>query len=38
MYELLDSITDPQELRKLERKALPRLAAELRQFVLESVA
>jgi 1-deoxy-D-xylulose-5-phosphate synthase len=38
MYELLDSITDPQELRKLERRALPRLAAELRQFLLESVA
>jgi 1-deoxy-D-xylulose-5-phosphate synthase len=38
MYELLDSVTDPQELRKLERKALPRLAAELRQFLLESVA
>src|SRR5512143_2254857 len=38
MYELLDSITDPQELRKLEPKLLPRLAAELRQFLLESVA
>ncbi len=38
MYELLDTITDPHELRKLERKALPRLAAELRQFMLESVA
>jgi 1-deoxy-D-xylulose-5-phosphate synthase len=38
MYELLDTITDPRELRKLERKALPRLAAELRQFMLESVA
>jgi len=38
MYELLDSITDPQDLRKLDRKALPRLAAELRQFLLESVA
>jgi 1-deoxy-D-xylulose-5-phosphate synthase len=38
MYELLDTIIDPQELRKLERKALPRLAAELRQFMLESVA
>ena len=38
MYELLDTITDPQELRKLERKALPRLAAELRQFLLASVA
>ncbi|HTS54999.1 MAG TPA: 1-deoxy-D-xylulose-5-phosphate synthase [Burkholderiales bacterium] len=38
MYPLLDTITDPQQLRKLERKMLPRLAAELRQFILESVA
>jgi 1-deoxy-D-xylulose-5-phosphate synthase len=38
MYPLLDTITDPQHLRKLERKSLPRLAAELRQFLLESVA
>jgi 1-deoxy-D-xylulose-5-phosphate synthase len=37
-YPLLDTISDPAQLRKLERKALPRLAAELRQFLLESVA
>src|SRR4249919_777556 len=38
MYSLLDTISDPEALRKLERKALPRLAAEIRQFMLESVA
>jgi len=38
MYPLLDSVTDPEALRKLDRKTLPRLAAELRQFMLESVA
>jgi len=35
---LLDAIADPHDLRQLERKALPRLAAELRQLLLESVA
>ena len=38
MYELLDAIQSPADLRHLDRKALPRLAAELRQFLLESVA
>src|SRR3954469_5822059 len=38
MYELLDAIQSPAELRQLDRKALPRLAEELRQFLLESVA
>jgi len=38
MYPLLDNINDPHDLRKLERKVLPRLATELRQFLLESVA
>jgi 1-deoxy-D-xylulose-5-phosphate synthase len=38
MYELLETINDPAELRKLDRKQLPRLAAELRQYLLESVA
>ncbi len=38
MYELLDAIQSPADLRQLDRKALPRLAAELRQFLLESVA
>src|SRR4051794_39965655 len=38
MYELLDAIQSPAELRQLDRKALPRLAVELRQCLLESVA
>ncbi|HXV07562.1 MAG TPA: 1-deoxy-D-xylulose-5-phosphate synthase [Burkholderiales bacterium] len=38
MYELLESINDPAELRKLDRKELSQLAAELRQYLLESVA
>jgi len=38
MYELLETINEPAELRKLERKQLPQLAAELRQYLLESVA
>src|SRR6476469_4675909 len=38
MYELLDAIQSPAELRQLDRKALPRLADELRQFLLESLA
>src|SRR3954468_222137 len=38
MYPLLDAIHSPAELRHLDRKALPRLADELRQFLLESVA
>ena len=38
MFELLETINDPSALRKLERKALPGLAAELRQFLLQSVA
>jgi 1-deoxy-D-xylulose-5-phosphate synthase len=38
MYELLDAVFSPAELRQLDRKALPRLAAELRRFLLESVA
>jgi 1-deoxy-D-xylulose-5-phosphate synthase len=38
MYPLLDTITSPSKLRLLERKALPQLADELRQFLVESVA
>jgi 1-deoxy-D-xylulose-5-phosphate synthase len=38
MYELLNTIADPHDLRKLERKALPRLASEVRQYMLDSVA
>lgn len=38
MYPLLDTITTPSKLRALERKMLPQLADELRQFLVESVA
>jgi 1-deoxy-D-xylulose-5-phosphate synthase len=38
MYELLSTINDPADLRKLDRKQLPRLAEELREFLLESVS
>ena len=38
MYPLLDNIIDPSKLRLLERKVLPQLADELRQFLVESVA
>ena len=38
MYDLLTTINDPHELRGLERKQLPQLAQELRQFLLESVS
>ena len=38
MYDLLDTINDPHELRRLERSQLPRLAEELRAFLLESVS
>jgi 1-deoxy-D-xylulose-5-phosphate synthase len=38
MYALLESINEPADLRKLARHQLPALAAELRQFLLTSVA
>src|SRR5918911_1772395 len=38
MYELLFGVNHPHELRQLERSQLPRLANELRQFLLESVS
>ena len=38
MFELLKTIDDPADLRKLPRKELEQLATELRAFVLESVA
>jgi 1-deoxy-D-xylulose-5-phosphate synthase len=38
MNDLLLSINDPADLRKLERKQLPQVALELRQFLLESVS
>ncbi|XZG69850.1 1-deoxy-D-xylulose-5-phosphate synthase [Chitinibacteraceae bacterium HSL-7] len=36
--KLLDSISCPADLRRLERKALPQLAEELRQFLLDSIS
>jgi len=38
MYSLLNSINLPDDLRQLERKQLPQLAHELRQFLIESVS
>ena len=38
MSDLLHSINDPGDLRKLERRQLPQLAQELRQFLLDSVS
>jgi 1-deoxy-D-xylulose-5-phosphate synthase len=38
MYELLKTINDPAELRKLERRQLQQLADELRAYVLDSVS
>ena len=37
-YPLLDRINDPADLRKLERRDLPALSVELREFIVESVA
>ncbi len=37
-YSLLETINNPDELRKLERKQLPQLADELRAFLVESVS
>ena len=38
MSDLLYSNNDPGDLRKLERRQLPQLAQELRQFLLDSVS
>jgi len=38
MYSLLDTINTPEALRQMERKQLPQLAHELRQFLIESVS
>ncbi|WP_287462024.1 1-deoxy-D-xylulose-5-phosphate synthase N-terminal domain-containing protein, partial [Accumulibacter sp.] len=35
-YPLLDTISDPAQLRKLDRRQLPQLADELRHFLVES--
>jgi 1-deoxy-D-xylulose-5-phosphate synthase len=37
-YPLLDRIQSPADLRRLERESLPKLADELRAFLLESVS
>jgi len=37
-YPLLDTITSPAQLRELDRKQLPQLADELRNFLVESVS
>jgi len=38
MYELLKTVNDPTDLRKLDRRQLPQLADELRAYVLDSVS
>ena len=38
MYTLLDTVQSPEDLRKLDRAQLPQLAAELREFLVESVS
>ena len=37
-YLLLDKINDPSDLRRLDRRDLPALAMELREFIVESVS
>ncbi len=37
-YPLLDTISEPAQLRNLDRKQLPQLAEELRSFLVESVS
>jgi len=37
-YPLLDTISAPSDLRALDRKQLPELAEELRNFIVESVS
>jgi 1-deoxy-D-xylulose-5-phosphate synthase len=38
MYSLLNTIHSPDDLRKLDREQLPKLASELREFLVESVS
>ena len=38
MYDLLNTINDPAELRRLDRRDLPQLASELRSFLIDSVS
>jgi 1-deoxy-D-xylulose-5-phosphate synthase len=37
-YPLLETIDDPAQLRRLDRRSLAQLAAELRAFIVDSVA
>jgi 1-deoxy-D-xylulose-5-phosphate synthase len=37
-YALLESVSDPADLRRFDRKQLAQLAAELRAFIVDSVA
>ncbi|MBL8511470.1 MAG: 1-deoxy-D-xylulose-5-phosphate synthase [Betaproteobacteria bacterium] len=37
-YPLLDTLKDPADLRRLDRRQLPQLATELREFIVESVS
>ncbi len=37
-YPLLDNVNIPADLRKLDRRVLPALATELREFIVESVS
>ena len=37
-YPLLDTISNPTQVRKLDRRQLPQLASELRSFLVESVS
>lgn len=38
MYSLLDTINSPSQLRSLDCKLLPKLAEELRNFLINSVS
>ncbi len=38
MYSLLNTVDNPEDLRKLQREQLPQLARELREFLIESVS
>ena len=38
MYSLLNTVNNPEDLRKLPRDQLPQLARELREFLIESVS
>ena len=38
MYELLKTVNDPSELRRLDKRQLHQLADELRAYVLDSVS